>query len=116
MRITTNGYSDFPKRKVRCIDDGSEFIIKGKNNKITIKSSVGYTTQDKLLAVLRDTGNEFIIDFNSWSSNYNDSTFKIDYSEAHMIYHVLKYIIDNDNDIFCGKQEIKDKPRKNINC
>ncbi|HEY9705589.1 MAG TPA: hypothetical protein V6C58_24335, partial [Allocoleopsis sp.] len=88
----SNYYDNTPKRKVIC-EDLTTFTIKGKGNKIKIKSGNGYTELNKLLAVVNDTGNDLHFSFPSWNQNsYNELELTLDYSQAHYMYHLLKFI------------------------
>lgn len=108
-------YQKFPKRTVFCTDAGYNFEIKGKNDKIKIKSASGFVHQDKILAKVKNTENGYIFDFPLWTpSNLNDPpkyhTVELDYSEAHFLYHLLKYLYDFDKST--EGEVIADKPRK----
>lgn len=110
--IPIKGYYDgLPKRTVLSLDDNSSFKIKGKDTKITVKSLVGFSEPNKTLAKMKDSGNDLTFEFPTWACGlYPDREVTLDYAEAHYIYHILKFIVENGK--LTGKEEITDKQPK----
>lgn len=107
---TYDNYDNKPTRIIVQEDTGSVLSIKGKGNKVKLKAVSGYSKSD-VLAVMKYTGDELIFTFKSWLPDlYPEMKVTLDFSQAHEMYHLLKFIVDND--ALCGPEEITDKVNK----